>query len=135
MSQRKPGNRHIREIHLNRINAPDEKPGLSVMATKKSYDLNVKVPAGTTKAQIMRAVESASIAAGVYISHIGSYSRKKYPDSVHWHFKRDKKENGLIDATFWDVESLLWLMIRYSEPEWVHETAPKLRRALARELT
>lgn len=104
------------------------------MATKKSYDLNVKVPDGVTKTQIMRAVENASAAVGLYISHIGGYSRKKYPNSVHWHFKRDKKENGLIDATFWDVESLLWLMIRYSEPNWVHSKAPLLRRAMAREL-
>ena len=101
---------------------------------KKSYDMYVELPEGVTRDQMMRLVETASATVGLYISHIGSYSRKKFPNSVHWHFKRDKKENGLIDATFWDVKSLLWLMIRHSEPKWVHETAPLLRNAMAKEV-
>lgn len=102
---------------------------------KKSYDLDVEMPAGVSHQEMMDIVERAAKAAGLYISHIGSYSRKKYPNSVHWHFKRNKKEPGLIDATYWDVRSLLWLMIRYSEPSWVHETAPLLREAMANELS
>ncbi len=101
---------------------------------KKSYDLYVDLPGGITRAQVMELVERASEAAGLYISHIGGYSRKKFPNAVHWHFKRDRNERGLIDATFWDVKSLLWLMIRHSEPDWVHETAPRLRRAMAAEV-
>lgn len=101
---------------------------------KKSDDVYVQLPEGVTKAQVMRVVERAATAAGLYISHIGGYSRKKFPNSVHWHFKRDKNEPGLIDATFWDVKSLLWLMIRHREPTWVHETAPKLKAAMQTEL-
>ena len=101
---------------------------------KKSYDMHVELPEGVTRVQMMRLVEKASEAVGLYISHIGSYSRKKFPNSVHWHFKRNKKENGLIDATFWDVKSLLWLMIRHSEPEWVHKMAPLLQKAMAAEV-
>ena len=101
---------------------------------KKSYDMHVELPKGVTRDQMMKLVERASEAVGLYISHIGSYSRKKFPNSVHWHFKRDRKENGLIDATFWDVESLLWLMIRHNEPEWVHTMAPLLREAMAIEV-
>ena len=105
------------------------------MATaKKSYDLMVDLPDNISRDEMMRIVEKAAQKAGVYISHIGSYSRKKYPNSIHWHFKRDKKEPGLIDATFWDVKSLLWLMIRYREPQWVHDLAPLLRKALAEEV-
>jgi len=101
---------------------------------KKSYDMHVELPEGVTRGQMIKLVERASGAVGLYISHIGSYSRKKFPNSVHWHFKRDKRENGLIDATFWDVKSLLWLMIRHSEPKWVHEMAPLLQRAMAAEV-
>lgn len=101
---------------------------------KKSYDMHVALPDGVTREQMLSVVERAAEAAGLYISHIGSYSRKKFPNSVHWHFKRDRREKGLIDATFWDVKSLLWLMIRHAEPIWVHETAPRLRAALAREV-
>jgi len=83
---------------------------------------------------MMSLVERAAAAVGLTISHIGSYSRKKYPNSVHWHFKRSKQENGLIDATYWDVRSLLWLMIRHREPAWVHEMAPILQAAMAAEV-
>lgn len=102
---------------------------------KKSTDIYVDLPDGITRDQIMGVVERAAAAAGLYVSHIGGYSRKKFPGSVHWHFKRDGKEPGLIDATYWDVKSLFWLMIRHREPAWVHKTAPKLRRALRRELS
>ena len=101
---------------------------------KKSDDIYVPLPDGVTKAQIMQVVERAAQAAGLYISHIGGYSRKKFPNSVHWHFKRNKTEPGLIDATFWDVKALLWLMIRHREPKWVHETAPRLKAAMMAEL-
>ena len=105
------------------------------MATeKKSTDMYVDLPDGIGRDRVMAAVERAAVSVGLYISHIGCYSRKKYPGSVHWHFKRNKKEPGLIDATYWDIKSLLWLMIRHREPQWVHETAPKLQRALRREL-
>ena len=103
-------------------------------APKKSYDLDVAIPDNLEPKRVAAAVERASKAAGVFISHIGGYSRKKYPNSVHWHFKRNKKEKGVIDATYWDVGNRLWLMIRYAEPEWVHDVAPRLRAELEKQL-
>lgn len=106
------------------------------MATqKKSDDLYVTLPDGVSREQIMAVVERAAAAVGLYISHIGGYSRKKYPNAVHWHFKRSRGETGLIDATYWDVKHLLWLMVRHREPRWVHDAAPRLQRALSRELS
>ncbi|MGI9323855.1 MAG: hypothetical protein ACR2PZ_01455 [Pseudomonadales bacterium] len=104
------------------------------MPEKKSDDYYVEVPEGISKRQMMSLVERAAEEAGLYISHIGSYSRKKYPNSVHWHFKRDAKEPGLLDATFWDVRSLFWLMIRHSEPQWVQRMVPRFLKALKKEV-
>lgn len=104
------------------------------MKEKKSIDYYIDLPAGVSKRQIMPAVERAAKAAGLYISHIGGYSRVKYPGSVHWHFKRDKNEAGLIDATFWDVKSLLWMMVQKRNAPWVKAAVPKLRRALQHEM-
>lgn len=104
------------------------------MTERMSNDHYVEVPEGITKEQMLGLVERAAAAAGLYISHIGGYSRTKYPDSVHWHFKRDPNERGLLDATFWDVKSLLWLMIRHREPAWVHEKVPDLLRTLRAEV-
>ena len=105
------------------------------MKEKKSDDYYVTLPAGMTKKQIMLAVERAASDAGLYISHIGGYSRKKYPNAVHWHFKRDAKEVGLLDASYWDVKSLFWLMIRHSEPKWVKDKVPVLLRELNRQMS
>lgn len=51
------------------------------MKQKKSDDYFVELPEGITKKQIMKAVERAASGAGLYISHIGGYSRKKYPNA------------------------------------------------------
>ncbi|MEO1246898.1 MAG: hypothetical protein AAFX56_14545 [Pseudomonadota bacterium] len=104
------------------------------MPEKKSDDYYVDLPEGISKREIMDLVERAAARSGLYISHIGGYSHKKYPNSVHWHFKRDSKERGLLDATFWDVKSLFWLMIRHSEPQWVKDMVPKLLKALRKEV-
>ena len=103
------------------------------MPEKRSDDHYVDLPEGATGTEVQAMVERAANAVGLYISHTGGYSRKKYPNSVHWHFKRDAKERGLLDATFWDVESLFWLMVRHSEPAWVHAIVPRFLRALRRE--
>jgi len=104
------------------------------MKEKKSDDYFVALPEGITKKQIMAAVEQAATNAGLYISHIGGYSRKKYPNAVHWHFKRDANEVGLLDATYWDVKSLFWLMIRHREPKWVKDMVPVLLAELNRQM-
>lgn len=101
---------------------------------KRSYDLVVTISKEMTKDKIMAVVERAAAATGLYISHIGGYSRVKYPNSVHWHFKREKKEPGLIDATFWKEGTSFWLIVRNNEPQWVHDTAPLLQKALESEL-
>ncbi len=94
------------------------------MKEKKSDDHYIELPEGISKNAVQKIVERAAEQTGLYISHIGGYSRKKYPNSVHWHFKREPQEAGLMDATFWDVKSLLWLMIRHREPAWVHDLVP-----------
>ncbi len=100
---------------------------------KKSYDLEISIDDAMTKEEMMGVVERAAKATGLYISHIGGYSRVKYPNSVHWHFKRHKRETGLIDATFWKEGAKFWLIVRNNEPQWVHDTAPLLQKALNNE--
>lgn len=103
------------------------------MAPKRSVDHYIDLPDGVSRDDMMGLVERAAESAGLYISHIGGYSRTKFPNSVHWHFKRDPKEPGVMDATFWDVKSLFWLMIRNREPAWVHDKVPELLAALRAE--
>ncbi|MBY5935344.1 hypothetical protein KUV51_20220 [Tateyamaria omphalii] len=101
---------------------------------KKSYDLELTITTQLDRPTIMPLVERAAVSTGLYISHIGGYSRVKYPNSVHWHFKRNRKEPGLIDATFWQEGTRFWLIVRHNEPQWVHDTAPALQAALQAEI-
>ena len=100
------------------------------MAEKKSDNYYLDIPHGVTKKTLMPLVEKAAASAGLYISHMGKYLAHKHPGSVHWHFKRDKKEVGCLDATFFDVESLFWLMIAHRNPQWVKDKVPTLIDAL-----
>lgn len=103
------------------------------MKTKKSDNYYIDIPKGVSKETLMPLVERAAESAGLYISHIGRYLAHKHPGSVHWHFKRDKNERGVLDATFFDVESLFWLMIAHRNPQWVKDKVPVLMSALEKE--
>lgn len=103
------------------------------MKEKKSDNYYIEIPEGVEKKTLMPLVEKAAQSAGLYISHIGKYLAHKHPGSVHWHFKRDKKEAGMLDATFYDVESLFWLMIAHRNPQWVKDKVPVLIHALKKE--
>lgn len=70
----------------------------------------------------------------VYISHIGSYSRKKYPKSIHWHFKESPKEVGCLDATFWEEGNEFWIVARNREPQWVKDKAKLMQTKLNKKL-
>ena len=100
---------------------------------KKSDNYYLEIPTGVSKEALMPLVEQAADSVGLYISHIGKYLAHKHPGSVHWHFKRDKKEAGILDATFFDVENLFWLMIAHRNPQWVKEKVPALIGALNKE--
>lgn len=79
---------------------------------------------------VARAADSADLG----ISCIGGYSRTKYPNSVHWPFKRQENETRLLGATLWDVLSLFWLMMRHREPQWLKDMVPILLKALRKEV-
>ncbi len=104
------------------------------MREKKSTNYYIEIPQGISKDSMHSVVERAVESVGLYISHIGKYMAHKHPGSVHWHFKREKGERGIVDATFYDEESLFWLMIAHRSPDWVQVMAPKLKLALEKEI-
>ncbi|MEM6813032.1 MAG: hypothetical protein AAF600_01405 [Bacteroidota bacterium] len=84
--------------------------------------------------EMQEIVKDVSKTLNVYISHIGSFSRKKYPNSVHWHFKEHPKEKGCLDATYWKEGREFWIIARNYEPEWVKEKALKMQVLLNKTL-
>lgn len=92
------------------------------------YDVTLKK--AYTGRQFGKIIEKAADEINVYISHIGGYSRVKYPNSIHWHFKEKPKEKGCLDATFWEEGNEFWIVARNYEPQWVKDKAIALQKYL-----
>ena len=97
----------------------------------KSVRHDVPLSKQYTGKQMQKAVEKTAKHLGVYISHIGGYSRVKYPNSIHWHFKEHPKEKGCLDATFWEEGNEFWIVARNYEPQWVKDKAVEMQKHLS----
>ena len=96
----------------------------------KSVRYDVALSKQYTGKRISKEIEKAAKHLDVYISHIGGYSRVKYPNSIHWHFKEHPKEKGCLDATFWEEGQEFWIVARNYEPDWVKDKAKRLQNYL-----
>ncbi len=97
----------------------------------KSTRYDVMLSKKYSGTRIGKEVEKVASALNVYISHIGSYSRVKYPNSIHWHFKEHPKEKGCLDATFWEEGNEFWIVARHYEPQWVKNKALAMQKHLS----
>ncbi|MBX2869548.1 MAG: hypothetical protein KTR18_12775 [Acidiferrobacterales bacterium] len=98
--------------------------------SSKSVRYEVALKKIYTGKQFSKIIEKAAGSLGLYISHIGGYSRVKYPNSIHWHFKEHPKEKGCLDATFWEEGNEFWIVARNYEPQWVKDKAVDLQAYL-----
>jgi len=101
----------------------------------KSVRLDVLLSKQYNGSQMSLHVEQAAQEIEVYISHIGSYSKKKYPNSIHWHFKQNPMEKGCLDATYWEEGNEFWIVVRNYEPRWVKDKAEELQLLLSKKLS
>jgi len=103
-----------------------------VVKEKKSVRYDVPLTRQYSGDEMHRIVETTATKLGVYISHIGGYSRVKYPNSIHWHFKQNPKEKGCLDATFWEEGNEFWIVARNYEPQWVKDKAREMQQHLSK---
>lgn len=100
------------------------------MKSQKSVRYDVPLNKQYRSEEMHKKIELAANQLGLFISHIGGYSRVKYPNSVHWHFKQHPKEKGCLDATFWEEGNEFWIVARNYEPAWVKSKAKALQQYL-----
>ena len=100
----------------------------------KSVRYDVELVKSYDAEHVSSVVEAVADELGIYISHIGSFTRKTYPNSIHWHFKENPKEIGCLDATFWEEGNEFWIVARNREPKWVHKRAKQMQKLLNDEL-
>lgn len=58
----------------------------------KSVRYDVKLSSKYSGDKMHKVVKAVACKIDIYISQIGSYSRKKYPNSIHWHFKEIQRK-------------------------------------------
>lgn len=100
----------------------------------KSVRYDVKLSRKYTGDEFHQIIEKVAKKLDVYISHIGSFTRRKYPNSIHWHFKEHPKEVGCLDATFWEEGNAFWIIARNREPQWVKDKAKRMQEELEKML-
>jgi hypothetical protein len=107
-----------------------------IKSTSKTRNLQIPVPASSSADkgntapldvdQMESALTEVGMKMGLYISHITKLGSKRYPGNRHWHLKRDPKENGCLDITYWPQGLALWVSIRNYEPAWVHDAGEQI---------
>ncbi len=79
---------------------------------KKSIDIEIPCPAMTAAdrdavvAVVLAAAERQSLLVTLTTTHTS------FPDSIHWHFKPERRIRGVLDLTYWPDGGRLWLSVR-----------------------
>ena len=102
--------------------------------TKKSIDVEISCPP-LTAADRDRVVETVLAVAdreGLLLTLTTTHS--SYPDSIHWHFKPERKIRGVLDLTYWPDGGRLWLSVRAQDADWIGPASDSLANSLAESL-
>lgn len=95
-------------------------------------EIEIPLPANVSKGNVIRVVEAACAATGLRVTLKDSLRR--YPGSIHWHYKRGQ-EAGTLEITFWPNASRLWCKIAANRAsEWIAPTITQLRTTISHAL-
>ena len=108
---------------------------MTVRNTATTQNIEVAVTGDLSLDEMEAALAAVASADGLYLSHITTLGRKRYPGNRHWHLKQDPNTTGCLDVTYWPSGPLMWISIRNSEPTWVHRAGKRLRPALESHLS
>lgn len=107
---------------------------IQIASTDKAINLNVILSGEPTLDEMEELLGTVGGELGLEFSHITKLGAKRYAGNRHWHFKLDPKTKGCLDVTYWPPGPAMWITIRRSEPQWVHNHGAKLGPAVERRL-
>jgi hypothetical protein len=91
-------------------------------------ELEVYIPVPARPASIPHIVEQACAAEGLVLTLKGTLA--KYPNCVHWHFKKGK-ERGALEITWWERENRLWFKVAAGRTgAWIEEAMARLKEQI-----
>jgi hypothetical protein len=88
-------------------------------------EIDLTLPAQIEASIVEQIVERCCAAEGLINNMKGLL--KKYPGSIHWHFKRERQA-GTLEITLWPKAGRLWLAVQPGRTApWLEEVIPNLR--------
>ena len=95
-------------------------------------EIELEVPNGIREDVLIRCVEEICVADNLTCSLKGTLA--KYPESIHWHFKKDKQK-GILEVTWWKAKQRLWFKVADNRTgEWINESLSKLKKEIEQQL-
>lgn len=98
--------------------------------TKKSVDIEIPC-ASTTAADrdaVVAVVLDVAERQGLLVTLATTHT--SYPNSIHWHFKPERRIRGVLDLTYWPDGGRLWLSVRAQDADWIGPAARNVASSL-----
>ena len=102
--------------------------------TKKSVDVEIPGTAsiGADRDAVVAIVLEVAEREGLLVTLTTTHT--SYPDSIHWHFKPQRRIRGVLDLTYWPDDGRLWLSVRAQDADWIGPAATALAASLGKAL-
>lgn len=93
----------------------------------------MKVAAGISAAKVNEIVERICAEEG--LAQTMKDTLATYPGSIHWHYKRNQKQPGVLEITYWPVRDRLWVSAHQNRlVDWIETVANSLGSKFEAEL-
>jgi len=80
---------------------------------------NIEIPGDVNGVALIDAIERVCRAHELTCTLKGTLA--KYPDSMHWHFKKGKQK-GTLEITWWESKNRLWFKVAEGRTgAWIEE--------------
>jgi hypothetical protein len=91
-------------------------------------EIEIRIPPKIKPAILIKAVEQSCNDHDLTCTLKGTLT--KYPDCIHWHFRKDK-QRGTLEITWWEKEHRLWFKVAdHRTGAWIDELLPILKKKM-----
>lgn len=91
-------------------------------------EIEIRIPSKIRPSALIKVVEQSCSDDDLTCTLKGTLA--KYPDCIHWHFKKDK-QRGTLEITWWERGNRLWFKVADNRAGiWIDEGIPSLKKRI-----